>query len=42
MDAPGFERFLDQLASLSKRQRGRVLQLLRPMAGLGRVADVIE
>jgi transposase-like protein len=42
MKAGDFERFLDQLAKLSKRQRHQLMQLLRPAASLDQVTDLIE
>jgi transposase-like protein len=42
MDARDFENLLSQLAKLSKRQRDRVLELLRPVANQERTAEVIE
>jgi transposase-like protein len=42
MNASSFKRLLDELKTLSKRQRGQLLEVLRPAVGLDRVADVIE
>jgi transposase-like protein len=42
MDARDFENLLNQLTRLSKRQRDRVLEMLRPAASLERTAEVLE
>jgi transposase-like protein len=42
MNAGDFEHFLGQLSQLSKRQRDRVMQVLRPAVSLDRVTEVIE
>jgi transposase-like protein len=42
MNATSFKRLLGQLATLNKRQRAQLLQVLRPAVGLDRVAEVIE
>lgn len=42
MDARDFEYFLNQVTRLSKRQRAKVLEVLRPAANQERTAEVIE
>jgi len=42
MNAAQFRRLLEQLVTLSKRQRVQLLEVLRPAVGLDRVLDVIE
>jgi len=42
MQVRQFEQFLQLLSSLTRRQRGRVLTLLKSAAGLDRALDIIE
>ena len=42
MQVRQFEQFLQRLSSLTRRQRGRLLDLLQSAAGLDRVLEIVE